>query len=150
MTKTSTRQSVAAPLASAHRMLQRYLDERPGPDGAARIVLKSAGQERAVIVSVIAAHRPQDMEPRYSVHWEPEEAGLFPSFEGILTVGAEDDYNSFDIDLDGEYEPPLGLLGKTFDLVAGRRIADETIHTLLAEIQHDIEANFNAEEAAKP
>jgi hypothetical protein len=149
MTKTSTRQSVAAPLGAAHRLLQRYLDKHPGPDGTARIVLQAASHERAVIVSVTAAHRPQDMEPRYRVVWEPEEAGVFPNFEGILAIGAADDYNSFDLDLDGEYEPPLGLVGKTFDLVIGHRIADETLQTLLGEIQRDIEANFTAEEAAK-
>ena len=100
-------------------------------------------------MTVIAAHRPQDMEPRYGVHWQPEESGPYPAFEGILTIGADDDYQSFDLDLTGEYEPPLGLLGKTFDLVVGHRIADETIQTLLATIKDDIEANFGAEEAAK-
>jgi hypothetical protein len=33
--------------------------------------------------------------------------------------------------------------------VIGHRIADETLQTLLGEIQRDIEANFAAEEAAK-
>ena len=149
MTKISTRQRVQAPLGSANRLLQRFLTEHPGPDGAARIVLHGAGLERSAIATVTPAHRPQDMEPRYRVHWEAEGGGPYPVFDGILSIGADEDYSAFSLDLDGGYEPPMGLAGKTFDLVVGHRVAEETVRVLLAQIQHDIETTFNAEEAAK-
>jgi hypothetical protein len=149
MTKISARQRVAAPLASADRLLRWYFAQHPGPDGSARIVLRGAGLERAAIVTVTPDHRPGDMEPRYHVHWEAEGDGPYPVFDGTLSVGADEDYNTFVLDLDGGYEPPMGLVGKTFDLVVGHRIAEETVRALLTEIQREIETKFNAEESAK-
>lgn len=150
MTKIATRRHVAAPLGSAGRFMQGYLDDHPGPNGAARIVLHAIGLERAATVSLTPAHRPQDMEPRYAVHWGAEAGGPYPIFDGVLAVGGADDYNSFSLDIEGTYEPPLGLAGKAFDVVLGQRIADATLGALLAEIQVSIEARFQAEEAAKP
>lgn len=149
MTKIAARQRVNAPLGSAGRLLQAYLAGHPGPDGSARIVLRAAGFERAAIVTLTPAHRPRDMEPRFRVHWAAEAGGPYPAFDGILAIGGAEDYDAFSLDLDGAYEPPMGLAGKTFDAVLGHRIAEATVRELLAEIQAAIEGRFQAEEAAK-
>jgi hypothetical protein len=150
MTKITSRQRVNAPLGSAKRLLLHYLSGHPGPDGAARITLRAGGLERAAVVTLTPAHRPQDMEPRFAVHWEAEAGGPYPAFNGTLAVGGAEDYDAFSLDLDGDYEPPLGVAGKAFDMVVGHRIADATVRELLVEIQRAIEAQFQAEEAAKP
>lgn len=149
MSAISAKELVHAPLASADRMLNAFFAAHPGPEGAARIILHARDLQRPAVVTLRSAHRPGDMTPRYAVHWEPEGGGPYPVFEGFLGVGASDDYDEFFLTLEGEYEPPLGLAGKMFDVVLGNRIAGETARALLADVTREIEARVAQEEAAK-
>lgn len=145
------KQVVEAPAASAGRLLQVYLDAHPKhQNGGVRIVLRAHTLEQPAVVTLTPAHRPQDMAPRFSVHWEAEGGGPYPVFDGVLTVEGGDDYDEFRLAIDGTYKPPLGLAGKAFDLVVGNRIAERTAQELLADIAGVMEARFANEEAAKP
>jgi hypothetical protein len=114
------------------------------------MVLRAGEAEQPAIVTLHPLHRPEDMTPRYSVHWEAEGGGHFPIFDGELVIEADEDYNSFFLALDGEYVPPGGLPGYVFDAVIGHRIADAAVHGLLSEICAEAERRFAAAEAAKP
>jgi hypothetical protein len=141
---------VRAPLASAHRLLQAFLDGHPAPKGAgARIVLRAGEAAQPALVVLQQVRRPQDMTPFYKVHWEAEGRGPFPVFDGILTVGGDEDYNAFWLTLEGVYVPPGGVAGQVFDAVIGRRIAETTARGLLEQIRSAAEALFAAEERAK-
>jgi hypothetical protein len=151
MSALSAKQTVAAPLPSAARLLQTYLEAQPSRNGGGvRILLRAHGLEQPAIVTLTPAHRPQDMAPRFAVHWEAEGDGPYPVFDGILTIEGGDDYDVFRLALEGTYQPPLGIAGKAFDLIVGNRIADQTAAELLADIAGVMEARFANEEAAKP
>lgn len=150
MTPIAEKLLVRAPLASAHRLLHAYLDAHPAPKGTgARIVLRAGEATQAAIVVLQAVRRPQDMTPHYKVHWSAEGGGPFPVFDGVLTVGGDEDYNAFWLTLEGVYVPPGGVVGQVFDAVIGRRIAEATARGLLAQVRDGSEQFFNAEERAK-
>lgn len=150
MSSIQAKQIVNAPLASAARLLHVYLDaHEPHPSGGVKLLLHARNLERDAVVTLVPAHRPQDMTPRFTVHWEPAEPGPYPVFDGVLTVEAGDDYDVFRLALEGTYQPPLGLAGKAFDAVFGNRIAEQTARELLAEIAGVVEARVRDEEAAK-
>ena len=89
------------------------------------------------------------MTPRYNVEWAPETPGPFPLFRGELVVEGMDDYDSFRLLLTGDYTPPLGVVGKSFDAAVGHRVAQATAHDLLDRIRILTEEDFGADEAAK-
>lgn len=149
MASIERKQLVRAPLGSADRLLKEYLAGHPGPEGNARLTLRAHDLEKPALITLTPAHRPQDMTPRFGVHWEAEGGGPYPAFNGTLTIGADEDYNSFVLLLEGGYEPPLGIVGQVFDAVVGHRIAEETAAGLLAEMRAAIETKLAEEEASK-
>src|SRR6185312_6272164 len=126
MSTISVKVPVAAPVASAGRFLESYLATLPERKGSVRMTLRAGGLERSAMVTLRLARRPQDMAPRYGVHWEAEAGGPYPTFDGILSVEGGDDYDEFRLALHGTYQPPLGIVGQAFDTVLGKRIAEQT------------------------
>jgi hypothetical protein len=151
MSVISEKALVRAPLASAGRLLDRFMAaHRANDDGGARLVLRAHELEKPAIVSLTAAHRPGDMTPRYDVHWKAEGGGTYPEFNGQLTIGGDSDYETFWLELNGDYKPPLGIVGQVFDAVVGNRIATETARGLLDDMRGHIENEVQDEEARKP
>jgi hypothetical protein len=72
-----------------------------------------------------------------------------PGFTGSITLRAGEDYSETELELDGDYQAPGGLLGATFDDVVGRRIAHATIVALLDGMRRDLRATYAASEAHK-
>jgi hypothetical protein len=101
------------------------------------------------MVRLEPAHRPEDMTPRYRVHWEGAEPGPYPVFAGELLIGADNDYDAFWLLLDGAYTPPAGIAGQVFDAVIGHRIATAVARNLLTEMRIAIETLFALQEQAK-
>jgi hypothetical protein len=150
MTIITDKTLVHAPLASASAFLQAVLAAHPAPGGSgARILLRAAQAEQSAIITLHPLHHPEDMTPRYGVHWEAEGGGRFPIFDGELVIEADEDYNTFFLVLNGTYVPPGGLPGYVFDAVIGHRIAQEAAHGLLNEIGTETERRFAEQEAAK-
>lgn len=73
--------------------------------------------------------------------WKPNHQTFFPNFRGILTVRPRD--RGVWMRLQGFYEPPFGLVGKIFDAVAGKRIAEVTTQRLLDRAIDDIESKWS-------
>jgi hypothetical protein len=151
MSTIAEKELVRAPLASADTFLRMFLAAHPAPEGVGALIVLHAGEaEKAAIVTLHPAHHPGDMTPRYAVHWRPEDDGPYPVFNGELTIGADNDYSTFWLILNGEYAPPGGIAGELFDAVIGHRIATASARGVLREIRTDIECRFDAEESAKP
>jgi hypothetical protein len=150
MTTIVEKELVHAPLASADRLLQAFFAAHPAPEGpGARIMLRAGDAAQPAIVELRRAHRPQDMTPRYAIHWEAEGGGLYPNFDGELSVEADEDYNAFWFVLNGTYVPPGGVPGQLFDAAIGRHIAEATARGLLIEMRSETEAIFAAQESSK-
>ncbi len=73
-----------------------------------------------------------------------------PGFAGMITLRAGEDYSETELELDGDYQAPGGLLGEAFDDVVGRRIAHATIVALLDGMRRDLRASYEAGESHKP
>jgi hypothetical protein len=153
--------SIRCPLAQARKRLTDFFHEFGNREGdtlklALHIDLAVPGFEapltvgRSVIATIQPHHLAGDMEPRYRVQWAPQTPGPFPLFSGELLVEGASDYNSFRLRLSGDYSPPLGLVGKSFDLLLGKRIAEATTSNLLHRIRDSVERAFQHDEALKP
>lgn len=105
----------------------------------------------AKLVRVQYAHAddPMHFDEMWKIRWAPEGGGIYPTFEGMLTVRADDTYERAILELKGEYKPPLGSAGAVFDAAVGHRIAGGTAQKLLFEIAEGMEARYKREEAAK-
>jgi len=101
-----------------------------------------------VAVTVKAAADPMHFDQPWSLHWKPV-SGLFPTFDGTLTVRADESYASSMLELEGTYSPPLGAAGVAFDTLIGQRVAAETARELLRRIGTTIESRYHAAEDAK-
>jgi hypothetical protein len=102
-----------------------------------------------VRVSYAKAVDPMHFDEPFHVRWTPEAGGIYPSFDGQLTVRADWGYDSSILELDGEYTPPLSAAGRIFDAALGRTIAATTAQRLLAKIAAEMMACYEAEEDAK-
>jgi hypothetical protein len=139
------RRSVEVPISRAPDYVGRYIKDI-STAGQGRIVLsvkiplERLGVDRCIEVSkaVSVSFTPvaggKAANPITAIKWHPEGNAPMPDFSG--TVGVEPDGKDgvCCLTLDGEYDPPLGLLGDAFDAIVGRHIARQTARTLLDEI----------------
>jgi hypothetical protein len=77
--------------------------------------------------------------------WRPDHPRLFPEFQGVLTARPKN--RGVWLRLDGSYDPPLGFIGKVFDLVFGRAIARSTMARLLAQLSAEIATQYSGARA---
>lgn len=69
-----------------------------------------------------------------SLEWKhPSHPGLFPLMTAVLSIYPLSPSET-QLELDGEYEPPLGLLGAAVDSVVGHRLARIAIHGFVQEV----------------
>ncbi len=77
--------------------------------------------------------------------WDPEDETV-PRFSGTLR-SSEKGPGTTTLTLEGTYTPPLGIAGKAFDLVVGRKIAAATGRALLEDIKQFVESDFQTAKA---
>jgi hypothetical protein len=92
---------------------------------------------------------PMHFDEPWRVQWAPEAGGIYPSFDGKLTVRADERYESAILELDGEYRPPLGAAGRAFDAALGHKIASDTAQRLLEKLASQMITCYESEEAGK-
>lgn len=69
-----------------------------------------------------------------ALEWEAaKHPGAFPVMHATLAFYALTESET-QLELEGTYEPPLGLLGKAVDAVIGRRIADASVLRFIQEV----------------
>ncbi len=150
MNQLSERLLVAAPLASAGRFLGAYMAANRTQHGdGSHILLQARGLQQPAISVLAAEHRPAGVPPRYDLLWTAEGLGIFPVFKGQLSVMSGEGDHAFWLVISGSYAPPGGIVGTTFDLVAGNRLAAATARNLLEQIRGAIQRCFADEEWAK-
>ncbi len=131
-------------LAETRRpVLQRLRVPFPPADGSGPSI------EKDVTVTYGVGKDPLHFDQPWTVDWTPANGGPFPTFDGTLTVRADEDYTTCALELRGTYEPPLGIPGTMFDSVLGSRIASATAREFLKEIGTSIEERHRTEERAK-
>ncbi len=68
------------------------------------------------------------------LQWKAAKAPqLFPTMVAQLSAYPITDQET-QLDFRGSYEPPLGILGKAFDVIVGHRIAEASVHQFLTEV----------------
>jgi hypothetical protein len=104
--------------------------------------------EKDVLVTYGAATDPMHFDQPWRIHWKPD-GGPYPEFDGELTVRADENYETAQLELKGSYAPPGGALGAVFDRAVGGRIATSTARALLERIGSEMESQYRRDEAAK-
>ncbi|MDX1494894.1 MAG: hypothetical protein R3253_12575 [Longimicrobiales bacterium] len=71
---------------------------------------------------------------RVELEWEAASSpGLFPLMNGQLWAYALSSTET-QLDFDGVYEPPLGLVGAAVDAAVGHRIAEASVHRFVTDV----------------
>jgi hypothetical protein len=150
MTHISEQTIVHAPLASASAFLAAVLNSHtPAGSEEAHVVLHAGEAKQATVVTVTPLHQAGDMTPRFHIHWAAEHAAAFPIFDGELLIAGDEDYDTFRLELNGNYVPPGGVAGAVFDAAVGRHIAHASAREFLASMRRQIEWLFTDQERAK-
>ena len=143
MSDFSERIVVNAPFDQAARHLATYIADHAADDGKTvriRLQLPARVIGKTVIATLHPLRSIADARPTYSVEWEPEGGGPFPSFAGALAVD-DVDAGRFRLILAGHYDAPLGAPGEMFDATVGSWIARASARELLRTIARYIETS---------
>ena len=79
-----------------------------------------------------------------NLEWSASESPhLFPTMNAQLSVypitGTETQ-----LDFRGEYEPPLGVIGKAVDALVGHRIAEASVHHFMSEVAEYLRTHIDS------
>jgi len=142
---------VRCPYSSARRFLESDMQAQVGYPASLRLHVPLAGVQVAknVAVMITPGDDPMHMDQPWHVRWTPEGGGPYPDFDGYLTVTADEDWDTAQLELRGVYVPPGGALGRAFDRAVGRRIASATAQSLLRNVAGTLEERYREQEAAK-
>ncbi len=131
----------AALLADPAGLFQRAtkVGSRDAADAIAQLHVKLGSVDVAADV-VITVGEIRDFV-KYGRHataaaltWQhPSHPGLFPTMTATLSIYPLSPTET-QLELDGQYEPPLGLLGAAVDSVIGHRLARIAIHGFVQEV----------------
>lgn len=136
--------TVLCPFELVPLAAKAYLSSLPVVDGksvvALRVALGDVTVERRADLTIKHSHAYPGYEIM-DIEWHAHDGGPYPVFRGTLSV-EEVTGNYCRLDLDGKYEPPLGIAGVVFDAVLGHRIAVGAARQLLDEIRVGLELAF--------
>lgn len=121
-----------------------------GTGRSLRLTLPIPGGQlsKDVLVEVSRGTDPAGFDQPWVLHWDPMD-DIYPSFDGTLTVEADETYNSSRLVIAGSYTPPGGATGAAFDAAVGSRIAAATANELLRKVGDSLERRYQIEEKAK-
>jgi hypothetical protein len=92
----------------------------------------------AAVGPMINGHRTL----RVPLRWKAaEHPNLFPVMEADLHV-SDVDGDHIEVRLVGSYTAPLGVVGAVADAVAGRRVAEQSVHDYLIDVTQRLETNL--------
>jgi len=160
MKAINERRCALVPFAHAPEYLDRYVHDVV-TEGGGRIVLSVAvplerlGVDRRIEISrMVSVRFDKPEEPELAaqltgISWEPM-AGPYPRFTGSIRLEADEDPDRCSIVLEGEYDPPLGVVGDAFDAIIGKHVARTTVRNLLDEIAIIMETSYASSSAASP
>jgi hypothetical protein len=71
---------------------------------------------------------------RLTLDWQARKhPGLFPVMRAVLSVYGLSATET-QIELEGRYDPPLGLVGKAVDAALGHRVAEASVHRFVEQV----------------
>ena len=154
MTHIYERLFLKCPYVRAREFLRESLEASVGGNVQtlplkARLAFVPGTLEKNVLVRYERGRDPLHFDEPWNVIWTPEGGGPYPDFAGELTVRADESYRGAVLELQGDYVPPFGAVGRAFDIALGQRIASSTAQTLLRDIGDRMEQRYALEEAAK-
>lgn len=130
--------------------IEAFFDSIRDVDGVARFRLRvpvkgTAGSlglyiDRQVWVEARRTRDDDNLNDVIRVAWKSEGSAIFPVFRGVLVSWSDGDPKNCFVELDGEYDPPLGVTGEAFDEIIGHQIAEATAHEFLVDIKRAVEA----------
>jgi hypothetical protein len=87
------------------------------------------------VISVEDGVSPLDApSTRITLDWKASRSpGLFPVMRAVLSVYALSPTVT-QLDLEGDYEPPLGPLGRVIDAAIGHRVAEASVHRFIEQV----------------
>ncbi len=143
--------TVAGRVADADARLESFFARARDANGIAHLALRvplegvagfsGLSLQHGVRVRAWRDRDDQNLNDVTRIKWEPEGGGPYPAFEGTLVTWGETDPLRTFIELDGTYEPPLGVAGETFDAALGHVLAQRTARALLDDIAHALSAS---------
>ncbi len=75
---------------------------------------------------------------RIRIGWQAaKRPRLFPLMDAVLSLYPLTATET-QLDFSGRYEPPLGVVGAALNAVAGRRIAEASVHRFVADVAHHL------------
>ena len=135
----------------AESLIPKYFELQKDRSGAIRMLLHvplddfglgtKLGIARDVEVTVKRTRDADNLNDVFAIAWSPVHGGPFPDFKGTLSVWYEGDPNFSCLELQGEYEPPLGnVVGEAFDATIGHLIAERTAKQFVEKVADGISA----------
>jgi hypothetical protein len=153
MTHVYERLLLKCPYVHARQYLRESLDDVTAQDEPQTLPLAAPRGfvprvlERSVVVHFERARDPLHFDEPWRVDWTPDGEGPYPDFSGELRVRPDESYRGAILELTGDYAPPIGAVGRAFDMVIGERIASATARALLEQIGAQMEARYDRESA---
>ena len=87
---------------------------------------------------------------RVSLEWQAERApGAFPVMHATLVMYALTNPET-QLELEGAYAPPLGLVGRAVDAIVGRRIAEASILRFIQDVAAQLRAELDDDAVRQP
>jgi hypothetical protein len=151
MNHVRDRTSVRCSLSETEARLESYFASKRAPNGVTRLRLHVpvrapvSGRphglyaDREVLVEAWRDRDGVNLNDLMRVTWSPEGSAAFPKFSGTLIVCGDEDPRISHIELDGNYEPPLGAMGEVFDAAIGQRLAESTVREFLEDVRREVE-----------
>jgi hypothetical protein len=85
------------------------------------------------------------LEYKVHIEWTPATNEPLPEFDGTFRVQWDEEYGRCRVVLEGEYEPPLGFVGRAFDAALGHKVAQNTVQALLESLRLEIESAYRTD-----
>lgn len=87
------------------------------------------------VLATETAESPTGAEAtRITLEWQAARSpGLFPVMRAVLSVYALTPTET-QLELEGDYQPPLGALGRVVDAAIGHRIAEASVHHFIVQV----------------
>ena len=91
----------------------------------------------------VEEEQPRQRKTTIQLEWKAADTPqLFPVMKANLNIypitGKETQ-----LDFEGEYDPPLGIIGKAIDALVGHRIAEASVHHFVSEVAEYLRKNLN-------
>jgi hypothetical protein len=96
----------------------------------------SIGQDVAISLGAITDGRTGSGDPvtKVAIEWKSaRQAGLFPTMRATLSIYPLSSRET-QLELDGTYDPPLGLLGDALDAIALHKVAETSVAGFVRDV----------------